>query len=198
MRSCHPLIKTLCYFSVVFGSLCDVDLLLLRWGPHHRYLPPAMHTAHTSRTPLFPNPCCREHHFCPYSLSDLYLDMTSFGRLSMAHQTQKGPPRSRLVLPQVLGLNLSSTCALGGRLWFTAGLRAAGLEQTVRLWLLAPPLPSFVSTEQPLHLQSLFLSYKFRQFQAPPWKVIMNLERFCMHPLCASNSPQPTASASKR
>ena len=76
---------------MVFGSLCDVDLLLLRWGPHHRYLPPAMHTAHTSRTPLFPNPCCREHHFCPYSLSDLHLDMTSFGRLSMAHQTQKGP-----------------------------------------------------------------------------------------------------------
>ena len=51
----------------------------------------------------------------------------------MAHQTQKGPPPSRLVLPQVLGLNLSSTCALGGRSWFTAGLRAAGLEQTVRL-----------------------------------------------------------------
>ena len=131
----------------------------------------------------------------PLQSFDLYLDMTSFGRLSMAHRPRRAPPL--LVLPQVLGLNFSSTCALGGRMWLTAGLRAAGLKQTIGLWLLAPLLPNSVSTEQPLHLQSLFLSYKFRQFQALPGKVIMNLEWFCMHPLCASNSPEPTASAPK-
>lgn len=89
-----------------------------------------MNTVHTSPTPLFPIPAAGNTACAPTVFRSLlghdFLRETFHGP-----PDPEGPPP--LVLPQVLGLNFSSTCALGGRMWFTAGLRAAGLEQTIGL-----------------------------------------------------------------